>query len=267
MIDPNSTLGARWADSSLQNGDCALVLGASGAIGAAVLQGLAARFPALTLIAHSRTPRQSPEESTHMHRVSWLHADLRHEDQIQLLARDVQAKIRADGLNLRLVFNASGWLHDEKHQPEKTITQLSAAGLISSFSLNAFAPALLAGALWQQLKPAGLRVFASLSARVGSIGDNRLGGWYSYRAAKAAQNQLLRCLAIEWRRSNRASIAVALHPGTVESELSAPFRGGSSSSKRFSPEQAAGYLLDIVLALQPSDSGRFIAWDGQDIPW
>ncbi len=102
---------------------------------------------------------------------------------------------------------------------------------------------------------------------MGSIGDNRLGGWYAYRAAKAAQNQLLRTLAIEWRRSHPHLACVLLHPGTVDTPLSRPFQARVPAEALFPPARAARQLLDLVAALGPADSGRFLAWDGRDIPW
>ena len=113
----------------------------------------------------------------------------------------------------------------------------------------------------------GKFVFASLSARVGSIGDNRLGGWYAYRASKAALNMLIRTLAIEHRRTRPSGVCVALHPGTVETALSEPFRSGVPAEKLFSPAQAAEALLAVMDRLGPEANGGFYAWDGAPIPW
>lgn len=165
-----------------------------------------------------------------------------------------------------LIINAAGVLHGDGLQPEKSLVQLEPAALQASFALNAFAPILLARALWPLLR-AGPLVYASLSARVGSIGDNRLGGWYAYRASKAAQNQLLRTLAIELRRVNRQACCLLLHPGTVDTPLSAPFQGNVPESQLFSPARAAAQLLGIIASAQASDSARFLAWDGSEIPW
>jgi NAD(P)-dependent dehydrogenase (short-subunit alcohol dehydrogenase family) len=110
-------------------------------------------------------------------------------------------------------------------------------------------------------------VFASLSARVGSIGDNRLGGWYAYRASKAAQNQLIRTFALELARRNPKACCLLLHPGTVDTALSAPFQAHVPTEKLFSVERASCQLLHIIAGSTPADSGRSIAWDGQDIPW
>jgi NAD(P)-dependent dehydrogenase (short-subunit alcohol dehydrogenase family) len=110
-------------------------------------------------------------------------------------------------------------------------------------------------------------VFASISARVGSIGDNRLGGWYAYRGAKAAQNMFTRTLAIEWARTRRNVICVALHPGTTDTELSRPFQANVPPEKLFAPGRTVHQLLEVIDRLTPADSGSFLAWDGSPIPW
>ena len=109
--------------------------------------------------------------------------------------------------------------------------------------------------------------YASLSARVGSIGDNNLGGWYAYRAAKAAQNQLLRTLALEWRRRRPQGCVSLLHPGTTATALSAPFQASVSPERLFSPQRSAAQLVAVLEGLRPEQSGGFWAWDGQPIPW
>ena len=168
---------------------------------------------------------------------------------------------------LRLVINTAGWLHDGGRGPEKRLQAIQRAGLEQAFSVNAFAPILLAKAVAPAFGHGQPCWFASLSARVGSIGDNQLGGWYGYRAAKAAQNQLLRTLALEWKRRLPMACVSLLHPGTTATELSAPFRSAVPAEKLFSPQRAAGHLLDVLAEQQPHDSGRFLAWDGSVIPW
>jgi NAD(P)-dependent dehydrogenase (short-subunit alcohol dehydrogenase family) len=110
-------------------------------------------------------------------------------------------------------------------------------------------------------------VFASISARVGSIGDNRLGGWYAYRGAKAAQNMFTRTLAIEWARSRRNVVCVALHPGTTDTDLSRPFQANVAPDKLFDRGRTVRQLLAVIDRLTPADTGRFYAWDGSEIPW
>ena len=139
--------------------------------------------------------------------------------------------------------------------------------LAMSFGLNAFGPILLAQAIESLLPRDQPFHFASLSARVGSIGDNSLGGWYSYRASKAAQNQLLRPLAIEWKRRLPLGCVSLLHPGTTATELSRPFQAGVAPGQLFSPARAAHHLLDVLEGLGEDQSGHFWAWDGSAIPW
>jgi NAD(P)-dependent dehydrogenase (short-subunit alcohol dehydrogenase family) len=168
---------------------------------------------------------------------------------------------------LRLVINTAGWLHDEGRGPEKRLQAVQRQGLEKAFAINAFGPILLARAVEEALGHGQPAWFASLSARVGSIGDNQLGGWYAYRAAKAAQNQLLRTLALEWRRRRPAVTVTLLHPGTTATALSQPFRGGVPPEKLFTPERAATQLLQVLSVQSVDRSGAFLAWDGNLIPW
>jgi NAD(P)-dependent dehydrogenase (short-subunit alcohol dehydrogenase family) len=168
---------------------------------------------------------------------------------------------------LRIVINTAGLLHDGPLQPEKRLSQVNRQALERSFAVNAFGPLLLAQAVEAALPRDRPVHFASLSARVGSIGDNRLGGWYAYRAAKAAQNQLLRTLAIEWQRRLPLACVTLLHPGTTATPLSAPFGRSVPPTALFSPERAAGHLLDVLEGQTAAGSGAFLAWDGQPVPW
>jgi len=168
---------------------------------------------------------------------------------------------------LRLVFNTSGFLHSNLLKPEKRLSHLNRSILIKNFSINAFAPILIAKSVEKYIRPELPFSFASLSARVGSIGDNRLGGWYSYRASKAAQNQFLKTLSIEWRRKLPLSIISILHPGTCDTELSKPFQSGVPKDKLFTPLQSSEYLIQVLSKQKPYDSGKFLAWDSSVIPW
>lgn len=149
--------------------------------------------------------------------------------------------------------------------PEKSLRQLDPAAMARSFALNAIGPALIAKHVLPLLPRDRRAVFAALSARVGSIGDNRLGGWHSYRASKAALNMLIRNFAIELGRTHRAAICVGLHPGTVATGLSAPFQRGVPAERLFTPERAAAHLLTVLAGLTPADTGRCLAWDGAAI--
>ena len=160
---------------------------------------------------------------------------------------------------------ASGFLHDGEHQPERALRDLSPAHMAKAFAVNAIGPALVLKHFAPLLPKAGKAVIALLSAKVGSIGDNRLGGWLSYRASKAALNQIVRTSAIELARSRPQAICVVLHPGTVATPLSAPFAKGGLDVR--SPDVAAHQMLDVVAALEPRHSGSFLDYRGGELPW
>ncbi len=252
-----------WQDVDHQSGlrhwqGRALVVGAGG-IGKALLNELALRAPGLECFAGQRhLPASYPSAG------GWqpLQLDLASDASLAALSAAL-----AGGPPLRLVINTAGLLHGEGIQPEKRLAHLNRAALERSFAVNAFGPVLLAQALEQLLPRDQPCHFASLSARVGSIADNHLGGWYSYRAAKAAQNQLLRTLALEWRRRLPLCCVSLLHPGTTATPLSAPFQAGVPAEKLFSPERSARQLLTVLEGLGPELSGGFWAWDGTAIPW
>jgi NAD(P)-dependent dehydrogenase (short-subunit alcohol dehydrogenase family) len=242
----------------------ALVVGCGG-IGAALLAALAERAPGLELVATQRPERLTaggPPPAGLPPGLRLLPLDLGSDDNLTQLRSNL-----ADGPPLRLVLNSSGLLHGPGLQPEKRLSQVSRQALERTFQVNAYGPLLLAQAL-EPLLPRQLPChFASLSARVGSIADNQLGGWYSYRAAKAAQNQLLRTLALEWRRRLPRACVSLLHPGTTATPLSAPFQANVPPERLFSPSRAAAQLLTVLDGLGPEQSGGFWAWDGQPIPW
>ncbi len=226
----------------------AVVIGASGGIGAAFEAALIdeAAFARVHGLARSREGAQ--------------HIDLLDEASIAAAAARVGA-----GPPPTLVIVATGVLHAAGHGPEKALRDLDPAWLAQVHAINAIGPALVAKH-FLPLMPRGQRtVFAALSARVGSISDNRLGGWHGYRASKAALNMLMRTVAIEERRRNERSIVVALHPGTVDTALSSPFQSGVPDRKLFTPERAALQLLDVIEALKPADSGKLFDYEGADI--
>lgn len=168
-----------------------------------------------------------------------------------------------------LVIVATGLLHDSERgiAPEKSWRAIDGAAMAAVFAANTIGPALVAKHALSRFPRDRRAVFAVLSARVGSIGDNRLGGWHSYRASKAALNMLVLNFAIELARSHPLAVAAALHPGTVDSRLSAPFQPRVAPEKLLSPETAAGHLLDVIHRLTPADSGHLFAWDGERLPW
>ena len=236
----------------------AAIFGASGGIGAALVAVLAARSPGCRIYAGSRRGLASQDA-----RIVAFAFDLADPGSIGAAAHS----IAQDGpLDLAIV--ATGMLtRSDGIGPEKSYKAITAEGLAEQFAINAIGPALVAQAMLPLLPRDRRAVFAVLSARVGSIGDNRIGGWHGYRAAKAALNMLIRNFAIELRRSHPQAIIVGLHPGTVDTSLSAPFQRGVPQAKLFTPATAAGHLLDVIDGLSPADSGGVFAWDGTAIPF
>ncbi len=239
--------------SSFPAAGLAIVIGAQGGIGAAVLARLAADTGPGASSAFARVMGFSRNSDPAL--------DLTDETSIVQAAR----RVAACDLPLRLVFDASGFLHGDGFEPEKRLAQLDPAHLAHAFAVNAIGPALLMKHLLPLLPRDGKSVFATLSAKVGSIGDNRLGGWYSYRASKAALNQLVRTAAIELRRRAPEAICVALHPGTTDTALSRPF-AKSGLDVRDAPT-AAKQLIGVIHHLSPDDSGGFFDYQGRSLPW
>jgi NAD(P)-dependent dehydrogenase (short-subunit alcohol dehydrogenase family) len=234
------------ACTSFPAGGIAVVFGSGGGIGSALASRLSAaqRFERVVSFSRSSIPA----------------IDLLTETSL----RDAAAFAAVEG-DMRLVFDATGFLHDETQHPEKSWRELEPAQMARAFALNAIGPALIMKHVLPLLPHKGRAVFATLSARVGSIGDNQLGGWYSYRASKAALNQLVRTASIELKARWPEAICVALHPGTVDTPLSSPF--GKAGLDVQSPDVAAERLLAVIADLSPVDSGGFFDYRGERVPW
>lgn len=222
----------------------ALILGATGSIGGALRAALVSRRSFSEVIATSRPS-----------------LDVTREESVASLAQQI-ANYPGE---LSLVIDATGYLHDADAMPEKSWQQLDPERLMKSFRINSIGPATLMKHLLPLMPRDQRSVFATLSARVGSIGDNKLGGWYGYRASKAALNQFVRTAAVELKRRKPLAICVALHPGTVESKLSAPF--AKSGLEVRSAKDAASQLLTVLDGLTPADSGQFFDYCGRRLPW
>lgn len=166
-----------------------------------------------------------------------------------------------------LAIHAAGLLHEGELQPEKSLAQCRPDHLARLFQVNSIGPLMVARALVPRQTRSKPFVFAALSAMVGSIGDNRLGGWYGYRASKAALNQFLRTLANECRISHPQAAVVAIHPGTTDTALSQPFQRNVDPQRLYSTDQTAGRILSVLEGLGPEQTGRFYNWDGSQIPW
>lgn len=228
-------------------GGLAVVVGSTGAIGRALTEELTTRAQAVRVLGLARS-------GVHL-------VDVTREASVATAA----ARIAGEGVPLRLVVDATGFLHGDGAMPEKSLRQLDPERLARAFAINAIGPALLMKHFLPLFPRNGKAVFATLSAKVGSIGDNQLGGWYGYRASKAALNQFVRTAAIELRRRCPAAVCVALHPGTVESPLSAPFAKDGLAVR--SPARAAEDLLRVIDDLGPADSGGFFDYRGTALPW
>lgn len=224
----------------------AVVFGGQGGIGAALADAIQATARFERVVAFSRSTSPSI-------------------DLLDEVSLERAVAFAADQGELRLVINATGFLHDSRQGPEKSWRELDAAKLARSFALNAIGPALIMKHVLPRLPRSGKAVFATLSARVGSIGDNRLGGWYSYRASKAALNQLVRTAAVELARRSPDALCIALHPGTVATSLSGPF--AASGLEVHSPPAAARHLLAVVDHLTAEATGGFFDWRGHLVPW
>lgn len=242
-----------------------LVLGATGGIGLALTRQLLAHPAVAHVTAAARGSGLSEDLAAlalqYPATLTIATADITQANDLQALAAGLAEP------RLHLVINATGLLHQEDLAPEKSLAAISTSNLQQVFAVNAYGPVLLAQAMLPLMRHGAAAVFASLSARVGSIGDNRLGGWYAYRAAKAAQNQLLKTVSIECRRTHPHLSVQLLHPGTVDSGLSRPFQRAVASEKLFEPARAAKQLLTVIATATPQNSGRFVAWDGTEVPW
>ena len=218
----------------------ALIIGASGGIGRAVCQQLTGRGVTATTLSRSTDG-----------------FDLTDPDRVHRVLEGIPGPFD-------LIFVASGALEINGSEPEKTFKTLSAQAMMDQFALNAVGPALVLRHAARLLPRDRRAVFAVLSARVGSIGDNRLGGWVSYRAAKAAVNQIVHTASVELARTHKQAICVALHPGTVKTEFTRKYLGRHPAVE---PDEAAANLLNVTEHLTPADTGAFFDWAGKPVPW
>lgn len=232
---------------SFPSGSVAIVVGATGGIGAALVRAIdqTGQFCGVKEFGRSTSPA----------------LDLLSEGSIEAAA----ASLSQMAAPPRLIVDATGLLHESGLVPEKRLAQLDGAQLAKLFAVNATGPALLMKHFLPLLPKQGKAVFATLSAKVGSIGDNQLGGWYGYRASKAALNQFVRTAAIELKRQKSSALCVALHPGTVRTELSSPFAKNGLTIQ--SPDEAARRLLMTIESLSADQSGGFFSYSGEELPW
>ncbi|MFN3235329.1 MAG: SDR family NAD(P)-dependent oxidoreductase [Gammaproteobacteria bacterium] len=232
-----------------------VIIGSSGAIGSALTAILSTTYPNATIYALSRQAPQKFQKN-----IIYNEIDYYSETSIKNAS-----SIAAERKPIDIIIVATGILHQKNLSPEKSLQDLSFEKFKTSFEANAVVPAMLAKHFLPKLNKHSRSIFAALSARVGSISDNRLGGWYSYRASKAALNMIVKNASIETQRSNKEAIVVALHPGTVDSPLSKPFQKNVPLNKLFTPEFSATKLISVLETLSPKDSGKCFDWSGQEV--
>ncbi|WP_372626138.1 SDR family NAD(P)-dependent oxidoreductase [Arsukibacterium sp.] len=238
-----------------------LIIGASSGIGAGLVQHYCQNGHQVQAI--SRQPRPGSMVSAD---VNWLSPE---SNQASDAGEQAVHKVVAEALKNEptIIFICQGWLHDNQHGPEKTLRQLNAAQMHKSFEINVLQPALYLKALFSYLtRQTGVKVLV-LSAKVGSISDNELGGWYSYRLSKAAVNMLVKTSSIEIGRYNKTASVVSLHPGTTDTALSAPFQANVPSGQLQSSAATAKRLAAVAGALTPQLSGKLLNWDGAVLPY
>ncbi|OUL20236.1 cell-cell signaling protein [Nostoc sp. RF31YmG] len=244
-----------------------LIVGASQGIGLGFVKKLLLDERISKIYATYRQPDSAFElinlASEHPERLICLSLDITEELQIAEAIQQISSQVK----KLHLVVNCVGLLHEGTLQPEKSLKQTNSENLLRYFQINSIGAVLLAKHLLPLFKHGERSVFASISAKIGSIGDNQLGGWYGYRASKAALNMLMRTAAIEYGRSSPKTLVVTLHPGTTDTRLSQPFQKNVPAEKLFSVERTVTQLLNVIEQLQEGDSGQFFSWDGSRLPW
>jgi NAD(P)-dependent dehydrogenase (short-subunit alcohol dehydrogenase family) len=240
----------------------ALVVGASQGIGLEFTKQLLESNRVDRVFATYRSPEceLSKLDSPNLER---LQLDLTDEAQIE----QAIAKIKSDTPALHYVINCVGVLHDGAMQPEKSLRHLNADQLLKYFQINSIGAALLAKHIQPLLKHSDRSILATISAKVGSIGDNQIGGWYGYRASKAALNMFMRTTAIEYKRTCPNVIVVTLHPGTTDTKLSQPFQKSVPPEKLFSVDRTVSQLFAVIDQLESTNTGEFFSWDGTKLPW
>lgn len=234
----------------------AVVFGAGGGIGSAFCRALEADGRCRALYAGTRRLLEGGGKTRN------FLFDLTDESSIA----EASAIMAGEG-PVHLILVPTGILHTENFDPERSWRELETGVMAQVLAINTIGPALIAKHTLDLLPRDEPGIFAALSARVGSIGDNQLGGWHSYRASKAALNMLIRNFAVELKRKRKQAVCVGLHPGTVDTGLSQPFRRNVPDGKLFSPDYSVEQLLSVLSALTPEQSGRSFAWDGQVIEW
>ena len=230
------------------------VIGSSGAIGRAFVDHYINDLSINSIFSFSRS-----SIGIDNNKVKHFSIDIENESSIENAAKSVEET------NFDEIIIASGLLHTNEFGPEKSIKDLKADNILKVLNVNTVGPAIIGKYFLPLLNKDNKSVMAFLSARVGSISENKLGGWYSYRASKSALNQVIKTFSIELKRINPKAIIIGLQPGTVDSELSAPFKRSVSNNKLFTAEYSVSQLLEVIERADESSSGNLISWDGEII--
>ena len=245
----------------------ALVVGGSQGIGLGFVQKLLKYDNVARLYGTYRSCKSASSlielESSYPDKLCCLEMDITQESTIAEAIKTITQEVD----QLHLVIYCVGVLHEGDLQPEKSLRQINADNLVYYFQVNSIGAVLLAKHIMPLLRHKQGSIFANISAKVGSIGDNRLGGWYGYRASKAALNMFLKTISIEYSRRCPKTIVVALHPGTTDTRLSQPFQKNVPPEKLFPVELTVSQLLSVMEGLDISNSGQFFSWDGSNLPW
>jgi NAD(P)-dependent dehydrogenase (short-subunit alcohol dehydrogenase family) len=245
----------------------ALIVGASQGIGLGFVKKLLQDGRSAQIYATYRSQESAAEllalEREYPERICCLQVDVTDEGQIAQAAACIGEEVG----KLHLVVNCAGILHEEGLKPEKSLKQVNPEHLLRYFQVNSVSSLLLAKHLLPLFRHGEKSLLTAISAKVGSIGDNQLGGWYGYRASKAALNMFMRNVALEYRRTSPRTIVVLLHPGTTDTRLSQPFQNNVPAGKLFSVERTVSQLLEVMENLTEGDSGQFFSWDGSPLPW
>jgi NAD(P)-dependent dehydrogenase (short-subunit alcohol dehydrogenase family) len=235
------------------------VFGSSGAIGKEFVNSFLNTECIGNIFSFSRS-------KTHFNNDKIKERYINYDDENTLIeAADFVGKNSTLGMGLDMVIVASGILYEKNIMPEKSLRDLSLESFQRLFLVNAIFPSLIAKHFITLMNKEKKSVFALLSAKVGSISDNSLGGWYAYRASKAALNMIIKNISLEVQRKNNNMIVVGLHPGTVDSKLSKPFQNNLDQSKIFTPEYSVQKMLEVMKDLDSSHSGKYWSWDGSEI--
>lgn len=244
-----------------------LIVGASRGIGFGFVKTLLEQKKNIKIYATYRNKENAEDlfklQLEYSSSLNLLELDVTEEEQINNFAKQLKKEIS----DIHLLVNCVGFLQKDNIKPEKSLRHIDSKNLLTYFQINSIATVLLAKYLLPFFRHSEPSIFAAVSAKVGSIGDNYLGGWYGYRASKTALNMFLKNISIEYKRTCPHTVVVALHPGTTDTDLSKPFQKNVPPEKLFSVERTVNQLLKIIDNLTENDTGQFFSWDGSRLPW